>query len=131
MLALIVRFLLAGLQSRRSLILENLALRHQVEVLKRSAKRPRITNRDRALWVILSRIWSDWRRPLLIVRPDTVVRWHRAGFRLCWLLKSQQRHGGRPRLTLEERELIRRLARESPLWGPRASTASFSSSESR
>jgi transposase InsO family protein len=117
MLALIVRLLLAGLQSRRSLVLENLALRHQVEVLKRNAKRPHITNRDRALWVILSRIWSDWRRPLLIVRPDTVVRWHRAGFRLYWRLKSQRRRCGRPRLTLEERELIRRLARENPLWG--------------
>jgi hypothetical protein len=72
---------------------------------------------DRALWVILSQIWSDWRRPLLMVQPDTVIRWNRAGYRLYWRLKSQRRHGGRPRLTLEERELIRRMARENPLWG--------------
>jgi putative transposase len=97
--------------------LENLALRHQLQVLHRGGRRPRLNNRDRAFWVILSQIWSEWRRPLLMVRPDTVIRWHRAGFRLYWRLKSQRRHCGRPRLTLEERELIRRFARENPLWG--------------
>jgi putative transposase len=72
-------------RSRVALELENLALRHQIGVLQRSArKRPRLTPVDRLLWVWLSRIWGDWRSALAIVRPETVVAWHRAGFRLFW-----------------------------------------------
>jgi len=71
--------------SRAALELENLALRHQLGVLQRSArKRPRLTAGDRLLWVWLSRIWSDWRSVLVIVRPDTVIAWHRKSFRLFW-----------------------------------------------
>jgi putative transposase len=76
-----------------------------------------LTKQDRVLWVVISRIWNGWRRSLLIVQPETVIRWHRLGYRLYWRLKSQRRHCGRPRLTLDERELIRRIARENPLWG--------------
>ncbi len=67
---------------------ENLALRHQLEVLQRNAKRPRLTNRDRALWVILSRLWHDWQNPLALVQPETVISWHKRGFRLYWRWKS-------------------------------------------
>ena len=117
MLTILLRTLLAAFHTRQSLVLDNLALRHQVQVLKRGGKRPKIRQSDRALWVLLSRFWPGWRTPLLMVKPDTVIRWHRAGFRTYWRLKSQRRHGGRPRLTLEEREIIRQMARENPLWG--------------
>jgi transposase InsO family protein len=117
MLITILRSLLSGFQTHRALVLENLALRHQLQVRNRGGRRPQLKNRDRLLWVLLSRFWSDWRRHLLIVRPDTVIRWHRAGFRSYWRWKSKRRRKGRPRLTLEERDLIRSLARENPLWG--------------
>ena len=69
-------------RSRAALELENLALRHQIGVLQRSAtKRPKLTAGDRMLWVLLSRVWRDWRSALAIVQPETVVAWHRAGFR--------------------------------------------------
>ena len=72
---------LAFLKSRRQLAIEVLTLRHQLGVLKRSVKRPRLTNADRGLWVLLSRRWSSWSDALIIVKPATVIKWHRAGFR--------------------------------------------------
>jgi hypothetical protein len=87
-----LRTLLAALssifRSRAALQLENLALRHQIGILQRSAKkRPKLTPADRLLWVALSNIWRDWRSALAIVKPETVVAWHRAGFRLFWTWK--------------------------------------------
>ncbi len=117
MLLTILRSILAGFQTQRGLVLENLALRHQLQVRNRGGKRPRLKDRDRLLWVLLSRFWRDWRKPLLIVRPETVVGWHRAGFRKYWRWKSKRRRRGRPPLTLEERALIRQLANDNPLWG--------------
>jgi len=76
--------LAAVLRSRRQLVLENVALRHQLEVLQRNAKRPRLRPSDRALRAVLSRILPDWRRYLTIVQPDTVIRWRRSGWRLYW-----------------------------------------------
>jgi hypothetical protein len=70
------------LQSRAALAAENLALRQQVAVLQRSLKRPRVRRRDRIFWVWLSRLWRGWRSSLLVVQPETVIRWHREGFRL-------------------------------------------------
>ena len=84
------------LRSRASLAAENLALRHQLGVLSRSAKRPRLRPRDRVLWVWLSRLCGDWRSWLVIVSPETVVRWHRQGFKLYWRWKSRPRKPGRP-----------------------------------
>jgi putative transposase len=73
------------IHSRLDLQLENLALRHQIGVLHRSArKRPKLTSRDRIFWVCLSRLWRDWRSTLVMVKPETVVAWHRKGFRLFW-----------------------------------------------
>ena len=115
MLILILRTIRSGLRSHHALVLENLALRHQLEVLKRNTKTPRLTNRDRSLWVVLSRFWPDWRGSLAIVQPKTVVTWHRRGWRLYWWWKSRTR--GRPKLSCEVRELIRRMSRENPLWG--------------
>ena len=105
-------------RSRTTLELENLALRHQIGVLQRSArKRPRLTPGDRLLWVLLSRIWSDWRSMLTIVQPDTVVAWHRKGFRLFWTWKIRRGQRGRPVVPREVRELIRRMCRENSGWG--------------
>ncbi len=69
------------LQSRAALAAENLALRQQVAVLQRSVKRPRLHRRDRIFWVWLSRLWRGWRSSLIVVQPETVLRWHREGFR--------------------------------------------------
>jgi len=89
MLYLIISSLVAGFRPRQPPVLENLALRHQVQVLKRGRKRPRIKKQDRALWSLPSRFWRGWRTSILIVQPDTVIRWHRAGFRLYWRFKRQ------------------------------------------
>jgi transposase InsO family protein len=105
-------------RSRAALELENLALRHQVGVLRRSArKRPRLTSVDRFLWVWLSRVWSGWRSTLAMVQPETVIAWHRSGFRLFWSWKVRHGHRGRPAVSLEVRTLIRRMCRENPGWG--------------
>src|SRR6266480_3807694 len=84
-------------RSRVSLGLENLALRHQIGVLHRSAgKRPKLTSGDRLLWICLSRLWRDWRSALAIVKPETVVAWHHAAFRLFWTWKVRCGKPGRP-----------------------------------
>jgi len=80
---------LAFFRTRRQLAVEILALRHQLGVLKRSVKRPRLTNVDRKLWVLLSRRWARWSESLIIVKPATVIRWHRAGFRWYWGTRSR------------------------------------------
>jgi len=117
MTSILFRTLFSALRSRRALALENLALRHQLDVLQRNAKRPRLTNRDRTLWVILSRVWADWRHPLTIVQPETVIRWHKRGFRLYWRWKSRPRWPGRRRVPKEIRDLIRTMSAANPLWG--------------
>ena len=102
---------------RSALMAENLALRQQLIVLQRSAKRPRLRQRDRVFWVWLSRVWKDWRSHLVIVKPETVIRWHRQGFKLYWRWKSGKGSVGRPKIDVEIRELIRRMSRENPTWG--------------
>src|SRR5215469_18970222 len=72
----------AAFQSRAALQLENIALRHQLGVLRRSVKRPKLTSPDRLLWACLCQVWNDWRSALVIVKPDTVIAWHRKSFRL-------------------------------------------------
>jgi transposase InsO family protein len=111
---LFVRGLLAG---RARLAAENLALRQQVAILKHATPRPKLRPRDRVFWVWLSRLWAEWRSALAIVQPETVIRWHRQGFRLYWRWKSGASPVGRPRVEREIRDLIRRMAQENPLWG--------------
>jgi transposase InsO family protein len=111
------RSLALSFRGRAVLQLENLALRHQVGVLQRSVKRPKLTSADRLLWVWLCHLWADWRSALLIVQPATVIAWHRQGFRLFWTWKGRCGQRGRPSVPPEVRELIRRLNRENPLWG--------------
>src|SRR5579864_7128727 len=96
MLRAIFLALIRCVRSRRELVLENLALRQQLAVL--AARQPRLDVHDRLFWVILRRFWSDWRRLLVIVHPETVVRWHRAGFKLYWkwISRAHARAGRKP-----------------------------------
>jgi transposase InsO family protein len=107
----------ATFKSRAALHLENLALRQQLAMLHGSVKRPKLDPADRLFWAWLCRIWNDWRSALVIVKPDTVIGWHRKGFRLFWTWKVRRGQPGRPAVAKEVRELIRRLSRENPLWG--------------
>ena len=93
---------LAFVRTRRRSAIEILALRHQLGILKRSVKRPRLSNVDRGLWVLLSRRWSGWSDALIFVKPATVIKWHRAGFRRYWAWRSRSK-GGRPRIDPEVR----------------------------
>jgi len=113
----IVTMLRALFASRAELAAENLALRHQLSVLTRSVKRPIVRQRDRIFWAWLSRIWSAWRSALLIVKPETVIRWHRQGLRLYWRCLSRRRKTGRPSVDREIRELIRQMSGENRSWG--------------
>jgi len=109
-------FLKASFSSRSCLVAENLVLRQQLVVLQRTSKRLRLRKRDRIFWVWLSRLWRGWQSALLIVQPETVVRWHRQGFRLYWRWKSRSRPG-RPKIGAQIRNLIRRMSTDSPTWG--------------
>ncbi len=100
-----------------TLTAENLALRQQLIVLKRQQKRPNLKSRDRLFWVILSRIWSGWRSTLLIVQPDTVVRWHRTAFRLYWRRKSGSVKRGRPPISSEVRAFVITMIEGNHTWG--------------
>ena len=115
-LEIFVRTLRSTVRTQRELALENLALRQQVAVWKVRQPRPQLTATDRIFWVVLSRLWKNWRFSLQVVRPETVVRWHRQGFRRYWAWKSRHRRG-RPAIGTEVRDLIRRMSRANPLWG--------------
>jgi hypothetical protein len=104
--------------SRRSLALENLALRQQLAVLKRRRPRPMLGRFDKLFWVIAYRFWSAWKEALIVVTPETVVRWHRAGFQMYWrLISKARRQVGRRQTPKEVRELIFRMVAENPTWG--------------
>ena len=107
----------AGLKSRRSLLLEMLALQHQLLVLSRSSKRPRLTPLDRVLWAWLSQAWGGWKSRLCLVQPSTVLQWHRAGFRLFWRWKSGSHKSGRKTIAPDTIRLIGQMSRANPLWG--------------
>ena len=103
---------------RGSLILENLVLRQQLAVLKRRRPRPPLHAVDKLFWVVVRRFWPEWKRSLIVVTPETVVRWHRAGFRMYWRLISRVRRSmGRKPTPKEVRELIFRMVRENSTWG--------------
>jgi putative transposase len=106
----------SSLKPQRELVLENLALRQQLAIVQRKTKRPRLTQADRAFWVALCSLWPDWHNALILVKPQTVIGWHRKGFKLYWTWKSRHR-GGPPPIDAELRTLIRRIASENPTWG--------------
>ncbi len=104
-------------KNHRGVVLENLALRQQLSIYKRKHKRPRFVGRDRWFWVTLSVLWKDWRRALVVVHPDTVVRWQRERFRRHWHhLSKRPGKTGRPPISLQIRKLIRTLTEANPLW---------------
>ena len=118
-LLLVLTTLRGACRRHAVLVLENLLLRHQLAVVTRPTRHRRrvaIRRLDKLLWVLLYRVRRDWRRHLIIVTPDTVVRWHQAGWRLYWRWRSRA-VGGRPRLSAEVRDLIARVSEENPLWG--------------
>src|SRR4029453_14971372 len=134
----VLPFLFGG---HRQLALENLALQQQLAVYKRTVSRPPLRRTDRLFWVALARVWADWRRPLVIVTPDTVLRWQRGRFRQYWPTLSARPTrarppphgrvpapplwpappprppGGRPPVNAEINALVRRMATANPLWG--------------
>ncbi len=108
----------AWFRTRAALQIEILALRHQLTVLNRSRRgRLPLNSADRVLWVWLSSFWSNWRSALLIVKPETVIAWHRKGFRIYWIWKSHHPAPGRPTVPREVRNLIRKISLANPLWG--------------
>ena len=107
-----------SVHSRRNLLLENLALRQQLCLVKEQNPHVRFAAPDKLFWVILRRFWSGWKRTLVLVQPETVVRWHRAGFKLYWTWRSRHRScAGRKCVSGELRELIFRMVAENPTWG--------------
>jgi putative transposase len=106
----------AFFRSHYNLSLEIIALRQQLGVLKRKNPRPRLRIQDRIFWILLRRLWPAWTSVLVIVKPATVVAWHRTGFRL-WRLRSRLKDLGRPIIDSEVRALIRRMVKENPTWG--------------
>src|SRR5437879_3982501 len=105
LLTLLLGVFPAALRSRRDLVVENLLLRHQLAVAARPGRRPRLRAWDKVLWLVGRRLCTDWRRHVVLVTPETVVRWRRRGWRLFWRWRSRS-VGGRPRLSGETRELI-------------------------
>jgi putative transposase len=107
--------------TRRSLMLENLALRQQLAVLKRRHPRPKIGPLDKLFWVVVRGFWSQWKDALVLVLPETVIRWHRAGFKLYWTMlckvRMRRRVGGGRRISKQIRELIYQMVAENPSWG--------------
>ena len=112
----LIRSLVSALGSRRNLALENLALRQQLAVAKRHMRPSNLTDADRIFWIVLARCWSRWRDVVFVVKPDTIVRWHRLWFRYYWRKKSRPK-SGRPRIVSELRDLIRGMSAANPLWG--------------
>jgi putative transposase len=110
----LIPFLCGG---QRQLAVENPALRQQLAVYKRTASRPRLRRSERLFWVCLSRVWAGWRRPLLIVTPETVLRWQRRRFREHWTKLSGRPRLGRPYINAEIAALVRTMAAMNPLWG--------------
>lgn len=111
----LLALLASTFQTRAAQQAEIAALRHQIAVLQRSSpRRLRLTQPDRLLWILLSRLWPGWRRSVYIVKPDTVIRWHRTAFARYW---KSRRRPGRPSVTAAIRELIQRMSRANGLWG--------------
>lgn len=102
---------------RHNLALEAAALRQQLAVFKRKQPRPKLHWLDRLFWIALHRMWTGWTEALIVVKPETVVSWHRAGFRLFWRWRSRRRRRGRPRVSEEIRRLICRMKTENVTWG--------------
>jgi putative transposase len=116
-LAVVLRSLALICGGQRAVALENLALRQQLAVFKRTVKRPQLRHRDRLFWMLLVSAWRDWRSALIVVHPDTVVRWHRQWLRRQWTRRSARIRPGRPSTNAAIRAVVMKVAAENPLWG--------------
>ena len=122
-LSIIATVLRAVLRGKQALVLENLALRQQLGVYLRKEKRPpRLKPRDRIFWVFLSHIWDGWKSTLVIAKPDTVIGWHRQGFRLYWRWRSRTNKIGRPRIPRKHIEFIKANKQRESRLGRRQNT---------
>jgi putative transposase len=117
MIVLIARALALACRGHQELVLENLALRQQLQAVRRTGARPRLGWRDRLFWIVLAKTWRRWRTALVLVQPDTVVRWHREWLRRRWTRRSAQTGVGRPRTDAAIRTLVGQMAAANPLWG--------------
>jgi putative transposase len=118
MVSALWRYSFSWLRPKHDLALEVLALRHQLMVLQRQAPRPKLHRSDRYLWLLLMKVWPNWRTPLMIFQPETLIGWQRSGFRAFWRWKSRHRRG-RPRKDRELIQLIGRMWSVNPTWGSR------------
>lgn len=109
-------FLLTSIRSKTQLQLENVYLRKQIEILKRSSTTCEIENYDRLFFAVLKNLIFNWKNNLYIIKPETVIKWHRKGFKLYWTIKSRKKNG-KPKIDEEIRILIRQMALENPMWG--------------
>jgi transposase InsO family protein len=116
LLIVVVRAITLALRGHRELVLENLALRQQLAAYHRTT-RCRLRARDRLFWVALARRWQNWRTALIVVQPDTVLRWHRDWLHGRWTRRSKRRPEGRPPIDPQIRALVREMATANPLWG--------------
>ena len=112
----LLQLLTALASPHRALALENLALRQQLGMLRRTRSKPPVRWFDRVFWIALRRTWPEWRSALVIIRPATVIESHRRGFAWYWTRRSRP-VGGRPQVGAEVRRLIREMADANPLWG--------------
>jgi putative transposase len=112
----LIRTLASAFGSRKDLALENLALRQQLALAKRHMRPSNLRDCDRIFWIAVARCWDRWRDVVFVVKPETVIRWHRLGFRYYWRKKSKP-GPGRPRIAREVRDLIREMSSANPLWG--------------
>jgi putative transposase len=117
MMVVLVRAFALACRGHRELALENLALRQQLNALRRTGTRPKLRKRDRLFWVVLAQTWRHWRAALVLVQPDTVVRWHREWLRRQWRRRSARASAGRPSTNAAIRTLVRQMAAANPLWG--------------
>ena len=114
--ALLLSTLRNTVRSRRDLVFEIGALRQQLSVYQRQSKRPRLQRRDRMFWIWLARNWAGWKSALVFVKPETVLRWHREGYRRYWRCRSKGQPG-RPRIPRKHIDFIRRISADHPEWG--------------
>src|SRR5437867_5784900 len=117
--ALVVLLRTLGLlfSGHRAVALENVALRQQLSILRRTLRRPHLSMSDRLFWMLLAKAWRDWRTTLIVVQPDTVVRWHRQWLRRRWTWRSTRTRPGRPSTNATVRTLVGKMAAANPLWG--------------
>ena len=110
-----IKIILSKFNLITNLTAKNLALRQQLIVLNRSIKKPQIKTKDRLFWIFLYLFWNNWQDSLIVLKPETVVGWHKKGFRLFWKWKSRSKNPGRPRISQEIRNLIYKMAIANPL----------------